>query len=94
MPQNQIVTFKNGLSEQHTQAELFPVKELEVDGVQMGVRSDGTPYLTMRGLARMCDIDHSVLNRLANNWHDERLKPRGQRIAQLLAAQGHSTHQL
>ncbi|MFU9135598.1 hypothetical protein [Erwinia tasmaniensis] len=29
---------------------LFPVKEKEVDGIQMGVLNDGTPYLTMRGL--------------------------------------------
>jgi len=94
MQTNQLVTLQNGLSGQHVQAELFPVKEVEVDGIQMGVLSDGTPYLTMRGLARMCGIHNTVLLQLANNWPEERLKPRGQRIAELLTAQGHSTDQL
>lgn len=53
------------LSEQQSQMPLFPVTEVEVDGISMGVLSDGTPYLTMRGLARMCGIDNSVLLRLA-----------------------------
>ena len=56
----------------------------------MGVLSDGTPYLTMRGLARMCGIDHSVLLRLANNWAEERNRPRGRKLLELLAAQGHN----
>lgn len=70
------------------QIELIPVTEVEVDGIQMGVLSDGTPYLTARGLAKMCGVDHSVILRFANNWGEERFKPRGQKIQQLLAAQG------
>lgn len=72
----------------HQQLELIPVKEVEVDGVQMGVLSDGTPFLTARGLAAMCGVNHSVILRFANNWDEERHKPRGQKILQLLAAQG------
>jgi len=68
---------------------LFPIREIEVDGVQMGVLSDGTPYLTMRGLARMCGIDNPVLLRMANNWAEEKSKPRGKKLMELLAAQGH-----
>jgi hypothetical protein len=72
------------------QLQLFPIKEVEVDGiVAMGVLSDGTPYLTLRGLARMCGVDHAALLRLANNWDDEQTKPRGVKIKELLAAQGH-----
>lgn len=33
------------------QINLFSVKEVEADGIRMGVLSDGTPYLTLRGLA-------------------------------------------
>jgi hypothetical protein len=73
---------------------LFPVKEVEVDGIQMGVLSDGTPYLTARGLARMCGVDHAALIRLANNWDDEKTKPRGKKIAELLASQGHNGEHL
>jgi hypothetical protein len=71
------------------QLSLFPVKEVEVDGIQMGVLSDGTPYLTLRGLARMCGINHTSLLRLANNWKEERAKPRGEIIQALLLSQGY-----
>jgi len=76
------------------QIKLFPVTEVEVDGIQMGVLSDGTPYLTGRGLARMCGIHNKVLFDLAENWETEKLKPRGLRIQELLAAQGVSADSL
>ena len=87
-PENQAKTTEL-IASKHQQLRLFPVKEVEVDGVQMGVLSDGTPYLHLRGLARMCGIDHAPLLRLANNWDDEKTKPRGLKITELLAAQGH-----
>ena len=71
------------------QMSLFPVTEVEVDGVGMGVLSDGSPYLTLRGLSRMCGIDHKSLHELAVGWEEEQYKPRGTRIKELLAAQGH-----
>lgn len=73
---------------------IFPITEVEVDGIQMGVLSDGTPYLTLRGLARMCGVDHAALLRLANNWGEEQLKPRGVKIRELLSAQGHNGESL
>lgn len=72
-----------------SQMHLFPVLEAEVDGIMMGVLSDGTPYLHLRGLARMCGIDHAALLRLSNNWETEKLKPRGLKIQELLDAQGY-----
>lgn len=87
---NQPVTALYAPTEQQPQQRLFPVTEVEVDGIQMGVLSDGTPYLTMRGLARMCGIDNSVLVRLANNWADEKSKPRGKKLQELLAGQGYA----
>lgn len=72
------------------QLQLLPVREVEIDGVQMGVLSDGTPYLTARGLALMCGIDNSVLIRMANNWAEESAKPRGRKISTLLANQGYT----
>lgn len=73
---------------QQAQTLLFPVAEVERDGIAMGVLSDGTPYLHLRGLARLCDVDSGMLSRLAGNWAEERLKPRGQRISELLTQQG------
>jgi hypothetical protein len=46
--------------------EVFPVKEVE--GIQMGVLNNGTPYLTMRGLSRLCGVDPAAIARLTTNW--------------------------
>lgn len=71
------------------QAELFHVeKQIEHEGVEMGVLDNGVPYLSESGLARMCGIDRKVLNRLAVNWKEERTKPRGTQIAGILAQAG------
>lgn len=67
------------------QVELFHVeKQIEIDGVEMGVLENGIPYLTESGLARMCGIDRKVLNRLAINWPDEKMKDRGSAINKML----------
>jgi hypothetical protein len=73
------------------QGDLFHVeKQLVIDGVEMGVLENGIPYLSESGLARMCGIDRKVLNRLAVNWDDEQVKPRGRAISQLLSELGYS----
>jgi hypothetical protein len=63
-------------------------KEMEVDGVGMGVLSDGTAYLTETGLARLCGIRRSVLFQLSEDWSDPEPKPRVAKIKQTLAQQG------
>ncbi|WP_132250191.1 hypothetical protein [Methylobacterium segetis] len=63
-------------------------KEVEIDGVGMGVLSDGTPYLTLRGLARMCGVEHTNILRIANGWNDDPPMPRVARIKATLAEQG------
>ncbi len=72
----------------------FPIKEIDRDGITMGVLSDGSPYLTARGLARMCGTDHSVILRLSANWAEEQTRPRGMKIAQLLTQHGFDGTQL
>lgn len=80
-----------GPANEPVQQVLFHVeKQTEIDGVEMGVLENGIPYLTESGLARMCGIDRKVLNRLAAGWEDERFKPRGRQINQLLAQGGYS----
>lgn len=69
-------------------------KQVEHDGVEMGVLENGIPYLTESGLARMCGIDRKVLNRLAIGWDDEKTKPRGQKINQLLLKSGYTENTL
>jgi len=71
-----------------TQSDQFTLwhveRQAEINGVEMGVLENGVPYLTQRGLARMCGIDDKVLHRLGANWEEERQKPRGQEIDKLL----------
>lgn len=91
---NQAVRAITLSAEQQSQALLFPVKEVEFEGVAMGVLSDGTPYLHLRGLAKLCGVDSGMLSRLVGNWEEERLKPRGKKIAELLRAQGFEGNKL
>lgn len=68
-----------------SQGELFHVeKQVEINGIEMGVLENGLPYLTESGLSRMCGIDRKVLNRLASDWTRQRALPRGRKIAELL----------
>ena len=87
---NQLVTVVLPQSEQQAQRDLFAIAETEVDGVQMGVLNDGTPFLTMRGLARLCGVDNTVILRLTANWEDEQEKPRGRRIKEILSSHGYN----
>lgn len=62
--------------------------EAEIDGVGMGVLGDGTPFLTLRGLARMCGVDHTTLVKFTNEWGTPPLKSREKKIRDLIKAQG------
>lgn len=68
--------------------DLKIIKSKKVDGLEMGVLNDGTPFLTGRGLARACGISNSTLV----NWGE--LTPqigdsfRSGKMAELLAANG------
>lgn len=62
--------------------------EREIDGVVMGVLSDGTPFLSIRGLARMCGVDHSNIIRITADWLEKPAKSRVQKVRELVRAQG------
>lgn len=62
--------------------------EREVDGIGMGVLSDGSPFLNIRGLAAMCGVDSSMITRITGDWIATPLKPREQKIRELVRAQG------
>lgn len=72
-----------------TVMDIQPLKEIEIDGVGMGVLKDGTPYLTGRGLARMCGIGETTLRDFVDGWNSQQLKPRGEKIANLLSELGY-----
>lgn len=54
----------------------------------MGVLSNGTPFLTVRGLSRMCGVNHAAIVRLTAQWQDEPQKPREQRIRSIIRENG------
>ena len=66
---------KNSLKGQ-LEMDLTIVAEVEADGVGMGVLSNGAPYLTGRGLGRLCGVDHSTIIKLTNEWQETPVKPR------------------
>lgn len=68
--------------------DLEVAAEREIDGVGMGVLTDGTPFLTICGLARMCGIDMASIVRMTAAWDDTPLKPREQKIRELIRAAG------
>ena len=47
------------------------VTEVENDGVGMGVLSNGAPYLTGRGLARLCGISNTNTVAIVDDWQVE-----------------------
>lgn len=68
---------------------LVPIKhQSEADGFEMGVMSDGTPYLTASGLAYICGTARSNIITLVNDWQNQRLLPRGQSISQIIQRNG------
>ena len=65
-------------------------KQIEIDGVGMGVLSDGTPFLTLRGLSRLCGVNHSVIQAVNDEWSAQVQPPRAARIREILASHGDS----
>lgn len=70
------------------QGELFVNVQKEIQGVGMGVLSDGTPFLTQRGLARLCGVENAHVGTISSQWADEIPKPRISKIRDLLASRG------
>jgi hypothetical protein len=68
--------------------DLGIAREVEIDGIGMGVLSDGTAYLTARGLARLCGVDHTLILQLGQDWNSKSPRPRTARIKEALRQQG------
>ena len=49
-------------------------KQIEIDGIGMGVLNDGTAFLNGRGLARLCGIDSSRISEMGNDWEESNLQ--------------------
>lgn len=63
-------------------------KQTEIRGVGMGVLNDGTPFLTQRGLARLCGVQNAHIGTIGSEWNQSPQKPRISKIKDLLADRG------
>lgn len=70
------------------QGELFVNVQREIQGIGMGVLSDGTPFLTQRGLARLCDVENAHIGTISSQWSEDIPKPRISKIRDILSSRG------
>jgi hypothetical protein len=63
----------------------------EIDGVEMGILEDGTPFLTGRSLARLCGVVPSAVIKQADNWLSGN---RSGRLGKMLVDGGHDADSL
>lgn len=64
-----------------------------LDSFGMGVLSDGTPFLTQRGLAVLCGVENAHIGTISSQWKDALPKPRINKIRDILARNGHNLAQ-
>jgi hypothetical protein len=57
----------------------------EVNGLEMGIFHDGTPYLTTKGLAQMCGVDKKSINDHTTQW---KAGKRDSELAKMLVDKG------
>ena len=63
-------------------------KQIEIDGVGMGVLSDGTPFLTGRGLARLCGISNPRIVEMGQAWSASPRPPMIGGVQKILSERG------
>jgi hypothetical protein len=63
-------------------------KQIEIDGIGMGVLNDGTAFLTRNGLARLCGIDGSRITEMSASWDKIPPTPFTAKVKQSLQAKG------
>ena len=79
---------KELVSPKQLKLDLCIEKEVEINGIGMGVLNDGTAYLTGRGLARMCGIVQNAVVELTGYWAHSPSRPREAKIKDILRQQG------
>ena len=67
--------------------DLLVERQVETDGIGMGVLRDGTPFLNQRGLANLCGVRNKYIGLISTDWNAEVQTPAVQRVKALLAEQ-------
>src|SRR5947209_1587218 len=65
-------------------------REVDINGIGMGVLSDGTPYLNQRGLAALCGVQNAHIGTISSQWSEPDQKPRIVAIKSILAKAGYT----
>lgn len=60
----------------------------KVNSLGMGVLSDGTPFLTQRGLAVLCGVENAHIGTISSQWDEELEKPRIRKIREIIESHG------
>lgn len=63
-------------------------KEGDFGEIGMGVLSDGTPYLSQRGLAVLCGVENAHIGTISSQWSETEPKPRISKIKAILQSAG------
>lgn len=82
---DKVVTVLPATIKQQLQMDLKIEKQVHRDGIDMGVLSDGTAFLSGRGLARLCGVHHSATTEILSDWNVSPQKPRISKIKEILA---------
>lgn len=72
------------ITESQSEMDLGIRAERDVEGIGMGVLSDGTPYLNQRGLAALCGVQNAHIGTISSQWNDETEKPRIRSVKSIL----------
>lgn len=92
---NSLTNKMNKQNQVQVQGSLFSPSTVDEYNISiMGILDDGTPYLTMFGLAKLCGVELSALWALTSNWNSEDGKPRTEYIANILFKQGYDIKNL
>jgi hypothetical protein len=70
------VSPKPGSKEITPKLDLGIEADTEINGIGMGVLSDGTPYLNQRGLAALCGVQNAHIGTISSQWNEAPEKPR------------------
>lgn len=83
-----ILAPKSGSKEITPKLDLGIEADAEINGIGMGVLSDGTPYLNQRGLAALCGVQNAHIGTISSQWGETQEKPRITAIKAILGKIG------
>jgi hypothetical protein len=63
-------------------------KQIEHEGIGMGVLKDGTPFLNQRGLGILCDVRNKYIGQISSDWNSDRPGERTEAIRKIVNERG------